>query len=193
MITEAPHFGYADPEADEMMNWVIDTYYNVCQQCSSERAKVYKSGLYSAADHVGQGYTTWATPDGRKTGEPIADAASPVQGRDKKGPTAVCLSELCYDHSKFMDGVCVNLKIHPTAVSNEEGLSKLRMMSQTYFKMGGAEIQYNIVGSDTMREAQADPQKYRDLVVRIAGYSAYFVELGLDNQNDLISRTENML
>ena len=193
IIHKVPHFGNNDPYADEMMKWVIDTYYNVCQQCHSERAKIYKSGLYSAADHVGQGYTTWATPDGRKTGEPIADAASPVQGRDKNGPTSVCLSELCYDHSKFMDGVCLNLRIHPTALSNADGLSKLRMMTQTYFNQGGAEIQYNIVSSKTMREAQEDPQKYRDLVVRIAGYSAYFVELGFDNQEDLISRTENML
>ena len=124
------------------------------EECYSERTKVYKAGLYSAADHVGQGYTTWATPDRRKAGEPIADAASPAQGRDKHGPTAVCLSELCYDRSKFMDGVCVNLRIHPTAVSNEEGLSKLRMMPRTYFNQGGAEIQYSIVGSDTMREAR---------------------------------------
>jgi formate C-acetyltransferase len=92
-----------------------------------------------------------------------------------------------------MDGVCVNLKIHPTALRNEEGIAKLRMMTQAYFKKGGLEIQYNIVDTDTMRAAQADPLKYRDLVVRIAGFSAYFIELGLDNQNDLISRTDNML
>lgn len=193
VLHEVPHFGNADPYADEMMKWVIDTYYGVCRKCHSERAKIYKSGLYSAADHVGQGYTTWATPDGRKAGEPIADAASPAQGRDLNGPTAVCLSEVCYDHSKFMDGVCVNLKIHPTAVRNEEGLGKLRMLTQTYFKQGGLEIQYNIIAGDTMRAAQKDPRTYRDLVVRIAGFSAYFVELGTDNQNDLISRTENML
>lgn len=92
-----------------------------------------------------------------------------------------------------MDGVCLNLKIHPTALNNEEGIAKLRMMTQTYFNRGGLEIQYNIVDTNTMRAAQADPLAYRDLVVRIAGFSAYFVELGLDNQNDLISRTENML
>ena len=193
ILNDAPHFGNADPYADEMMTWVINTYYDVCKQCHSERAKVYKAGLYSAADHVGQGYTTWATPDGRIAGEPIADAASPAQGRDRNGPTAVCLSECCYDHSKFMDGVCVNLKIHPTALRSEEGVAKLRMMTQAYFKKGGAEIQYNIIDSKTMRAAQADPLKYRDLVVRIAGFSAYFVELGHDNQNDLISRTDNML
>lgn len=92
-----------------------------------------------------------------------------------------------------MDGVCLNLKIHPTVLNNEEGIAKLRMMTRTYFNGGGLEIQYNIVDTDTMRAAQADPLAYRDLVVRIAGFSAYFVELGLDNQNDLISRTENML
>jgi pyruvate-formate lyase len=92
-----------------------------------------------------------------------------------------------------MDGICVNLKIHPTALSNEKGIAKLRMMTQAYFKKGGAEIQYNIVDSNTMRAAQADPLAYRDLVVRIAGFSAYFVELGFDNQNDLIGRTDNML
>ena len=193
IINKVPHFGNADSYADEMMTWVIDTYYNTCRQCYSERAKVYKAGLYSAADHVAQGYTTWATPDGRKTGEPIADAASPVQGRDRNGPTAVCLSEVCYDHGKFMDGVCVNLKIHPTAINNEEGMEKLRMMTQTYFNQGGLEIQYNFVDEQTMRAAQANPHDYHDLVVRIAGFSAYFVELGLDNQNDLISRTENRL
>jgi len=92
-----------------------------------------------------------------------------------------------------MDGVCVNIKIHPTALRGEEGIAKLRMMTQAYFNKGGLEIQYNIVDTDTMRAAQVDPATYRDLVVRIAGFSAYFVELGLDNQNDLISRTENML
>jgi len=192
VLNEVPHFGNANPYADRFMTWVCDTYYDICKECYSERAKVYKSGLYSAADHVGQGYTTWATPDGRRTGEPIADAASPAQGRDKEGPTAVCISEVCFDQGKFMDGVCVNLRIHPTAL-NSEGKEKLIQMTQAYFDSGGAEIQYNIVSTDTMRAAQADPKSYRDLVVRIAGYSAYFTELSLNAQNDLISRTENSI
>ncbi|MDR1299140.1 MAG: hypothetical protein LBJ84_02670 [Oscillospiraceae bacterium] len=193
IINEAPHFGNADPYADELMEWVCDTYYDICKQCHSERAKVYKAGLYSAADHIAQGYVTWATPDGRKTGEPIADAASPAQGRDRNGPTAVCVSATCYDHGKFMDGICVNLRIHPSALNGADGKEKLRKMTQAYFDDGGLEIQYNIVSADTMRAAQADPATHRDLVVRIAGYSAYFTELGVDGQNDLISRTENAL
>ena len=151
------------------------------------------AGLYTASDPVYQGYHTWATPDGRKTGEPMADATSPAQGRDRNGPTAVCASARCYDHSKFMDGMALNIRIHPSAVAREDGVAKLRDMTKTYLEEGGMEIQYNIISSDTRRAAQADPQSYRNLVVRIAGYSAYFVELSQDCQNDIIRRTENML
>ncbi|NLD36580.1 MAG: hypothetical protein GX654_06895 [Desulfatiglans sp.] len=193
IINEAPHFGNANPYADMEMKWVTDTYYNVCKDCYSTRSKTYKAGMYSAANHVAQGYHTWATPDGRKAGMPIADAASPVQGRDRLGPTAVLQSALSYDHGKFMDGMALNVRIHPSVLDREDGIAKVRDMTKTYLNSGGMEIQYNIVSSDTMRAAQADPETYRDLVVRIAGFSAYFVELSLDCQNDLISRTENYL
>ena len=156
------------------------------------RSKVYKAGLYGASDHVTQGYTTWATPDGRKTGEPIADASSPAQGRDINGPTAVLSSSVCFDHSKFMDGLAVNLKVHPTALRGSDGNEKLRDMTLTYFDNGGMEVQYNIVSADTLRAAQADPGEHRDLIVRIAGYSAYFVELSADCQNDLIKRHDHV-
>ena len=155
--------------------------------------KIFKGGMYSAASHVAQGYTTWATPDGRFAGEPIADAASPAQGRDVNGPTSVLNSALCFDHGRFMNGLALNLRIHPSALSREDGADKLRALTQTYMAGGGMEVQYNIVSADTMRRAQADPETYRDLVVRIAGYSAYFVELSPDCQNDLIRRTEQHL
>ena len=193
IIHEVPHFGNNDPYADEQMNWVLNTYYGMCRRCYSQRSRIFKAGLYGAADHVHQGYTTWATPDGRFSGTPIADAASPVQGRDTHGPTAVLASSLCYDHSCFMDGVCLNIRIHPSALSNDPGIEKLRETVKTYMKNGGAEVQFNVVSTETMRKAQASPDEYRDLVVRIAGYSAYFVELSADCQNDLISRNENMI
>jgi formate C-acetyltransferase len=173
------------------MRWVCDAYYEICRECYSVRAKHFKAGLYSASDHVFQGYHTWATPDGRKTGEPMADAASPAQGRDRNGPTAVCNSARCYDHSKFMDGLALNIRIHPSALSREDGVTKLRDMTRTYLNQGGMEVQYNVVSSETMRAAQRDPEAYRNLVVRIAGYSAYFVELNRDCQDDIIRRTEN--
>ncbi len=157
------------------------------------QSTIYKAGLYGAADHVAQGAHTWATPDGRRTGEPLADAASPAQGRDRHGPTGVFNSELCFDHSHYLDGIALNLRIHPTALRSEEGAAKLRDVTKAYFDGGGMEVQYNVVSSDDMRAAQKDPAAYRDLVVRIAGFSAYFVELSPRMQNDIINRTENVL
>ena len=191
ILSQVPHYGNGDPYADEQMQWVVDAYYDMCKECYSNRSRIFKGGMYSAASHVAQGYTTWATPDGRKAGVPIADAASPAQGRDCCGPTSVLSSALSFEHGKFMNGLALNIRIHPSALSTEEGVQKLRTMTQTYMDQGGMEVQYNIVSSETMRAAQARPEAYRDLVVRIAGYSAYFNELSLDCQNDLISRTEN--
>lgn len=193
ILAEVPHFGNADPYADMEMKWVVDMYVEQCRSVYSARTPHYKAGLYGAADHVAQGYHTWATPDGRRTGEPIADAASPAQGRDKNGPTAVFQSSLVYDHKRMMDGIALNLRMHPSVLSNQEGMDKLKLLSRTYFEQGGLEVQYNVVDSDTLKKAQADPNSYRDLVVRIAGYSAYFIELSHDMQNDIISRNENML
>jgi formate C-acetyltransferase len=193
ILREVPHFGNNDPYADEQMKWICDLYYDTCRQMYSTRSAVYKAGLYGAADHVAQGAHTWATPDGRRTGEPLADAASPAQGRDLHGPTGVFASECCFDHSNFLDGIALNLRIHPTALRGPEGSAKLRDVTKAYFDQGGLEVQYNVVSADDMRAAQKDPDSYRNLVVRIAGYSAYFVELSERMQNDIISRTENVV
>jgi pyruvate formate-lyase/glycerol dehydratase family glycyl radical enzyme len=193
ILNEVPHYGNADPYADQELKWCVDLYYDICQQLYSSRSKVYKSGLYGAADHIAQGKITFATIDGRKTGEPIADAISPAQGRDKNGPTAVFRSTGCFDHSRFMGGMALNMRIHPSALSRNDGIEKLRDMTKTYFANGGMEVQYNVVDTETLRKAQIEPEKYRNLVVRIAGYSAYFIELGRDLQNDIIARTENSL
>jgi pyruvate formate-lyase/glycerol dehydratase family glycyl radical enzyme len=193
ILNEVPHFGNNDPYADEQMAWICGLYHDTCRQMYSTRSSTYKSGLYGAADHVAQGALTWATPDGRRAGEPLADAASPAQGRDLLGPTGVFGSEVCFDHRHFLDGIAVNLKIHPSALRGGEGAAKLRDVTKAYFDEGGMEVQYNVVSADDMRAAQKDPAAHRNLVVRIAGYSAYFVELSPRMQNDIISRTENVL
>ena len=193
ILNEVPHYGNGDPYADANMKWVTDTYYDICKQCYSKRCSIFKGGMFGAADHIAQGYSTWATPDGRLAGTPIADAASPAQGRDKNGPTAVLNSALAFEQSKFMNNMAINIRIHPSALTGPGGIEKLRQVTQNYMEMGGIEVQYNIVSTDTMRAAQKDPATYRDLVVRIAGYSAYFIELSHDQQNDLITRTENGL
>ncbi|MCF0121185.1 MAG: hypothetical protein HUJ65_06060, partial [Oscillospiraceae bacterium] len=191
ILNEVPHYGNADPYADVELKFCVDLYYEIAQTLHSVRSKVYKCGLYGASDHVAQGKLTWATPDGRKTGEPIADAMSPGQSRDTNGPTAVFCSTCCFDHHNYLGGVALNMRMHPSVLSREDGKEKLRDMTKTYFENGGLEVQYNVVDTETLRKAQVDPDEFRDLVVRIAGYSAYFVELGTDLQNDIISRNEN--
>lgn len=193
ILAEAPHYGNGDERADAMTKWVTDLYCRLCAECSGPRSGQYKPGMYGATDHVNQGKTTWATPDGRRFGEPTADAASPAQGRDKNGPTAVLRSALSFDHGRFVDGMALNLRIHPASVASEEGAGKLRDLTRAYFRAGGLETQFNIVGTETLLAAQREPEKYRDLVVRIAGFSAYFVDLTPACQNDVISRTENVL
>ncbi len=192
VINEVPHYGNADPYADVEQKYVMDLYYNMCRPFHTERCKVYKCGMFGAADHVAQGEITWATPDGRKTGTPIADAMSPVQGRDLNGPTSVFLSSCCFDHTRYLDGMAVNMKIHPTALGSDEGVTKLEDMTKTYFSEGGMEVQYNVVDAKTLRAAQAHPEQYHNLVVRIAGYSAYFVDMTEAMQNDIISRAEHV-
>ena len=191
ILNEVPHYGNADPYADMELKWCADLYAGIGRKLYSKRSKLYKAGLYGASDHVAQGYLTWATPDGRKLNEPIADAMSPAQARDKNGPTAVFTSTNVFDHHQFLGGIALNMRMHPSVVSNDSGITKLRDMTKTYFEDGGMEVQYNIVDTTTLRAAQVDPKTYRDLVVRIAGYSAYFVELGVDLQNDIIARNEN--
>jgi len=193
ILNEVPHYGNADPYVDEELRWCVDLFYDIGDKCHSVRAEKYCSGLYGASDHVAQGWKTFATPDGRRTGEPLADAISPSQSRDTNGPTAVFISSECFDHTKFAGGIALNLRMHPSVLSNDAGILKLRDMTKSYFERGGMEVQYNIVDTETLRAAQVSPKDYRDLVVRIAGYSAYFVELHRDLQNDIISRQENMI
>jgi formate C-acetyltransferase len=193
ILNTVPHYGNADPYVDDELKWCVDLYYTICGECHSVRAKKYGAGLYGASDHIAQGWNTFATPDGRRTGEPLADAMSPAQSRDTGGPTAVFVSSCCFDHHHFSGGIALNLRMHPTVLSREDGIAKLRDMTKAYFENGGMEVQYNVVDTATLRAAQKEPTEYRDLVVRIAGYSAYFVELGRDLQNDIISRNENRI
>ena len=191
VLREVPHYGNNDPYADAEMKYVMDLYYNITRAFSTCRCTTYKCGTFSASDHVVQGEITWATPDGRRTGDPIADACSPAQGRDVCGPTSVFESAVNFDHGHYLDGMALNLKIHPSSIQEDEGVRKLEDMTRTYFDQGGMEIQYNVVDADTLRKAQKNPEDYHNLVVRIAGFSAYFVDMTTEMQNDIISRAEH--
>ena len=190
VIGKVPHYGNGDPEIDQFAKFVGDSYADYVTTLTSRRGH-FAPGMYPVTMNVVYGKFTAATPDGRKSGEALSDGISAVQGYDTSGPTAALNSVTCFDHVKYSNGILLNMKFHPTAVSNEQGQEKLIALLKTYFfDMKGMEMQMNIVSTETLRDAQAHPENYRDLVVRIAGFSAYFVEVYKASQDDLIRRTE---
>ena len=186
---EVPHYGNNNPEADQFVQWVAQVYRDAVNSVRGPRGR-WSAGLYPVTMNIVLGWGTWASPDGRKTGEPLADGISPVQGMDKSGPLACLNSVLHFDQTEFANGTLLNMKFHPTALSGANGLEKLKAVMNTYFDRGGMEMQLNIVDGKTLRDAQEHPENYKDLVVRVAGFSAYFVEVFKDCQDDLIRRTE---
>ncbi len=189
----APHYGNNDPEADKWVGPAAKVFADAINRSTGPRGR-WSAGLYPVTTNVAFGAQTAATPDGRKKGEPLADGVSPVQQMDKNGPTAVLTSTTQFNHRLFPNGTLLNMKFHPSVVSREDSIPKLTSVMKTFFfTFLGMELQLNIVSSDTMRKAQANPDEYRDLVVRIAGFSVYFVEMHRAGQNDLISRTELMM
>jgi formate C-acetyltransferase len=189
ILNEAPHYGNGNEYADRFATWASDVYGDAINAGTGPRGR-YAAGLYPVTAHVLFGMTTAASPDGRKAGEPLADGISPVQQLDKNGPTATLRSVTAIKQNKFSNGTLLNMKFHPTALSNESGQAKLIALIKTYFDLGGMEMQFNIVSGKVLREAQQKPELHRDLVVRIAGFSAYFVELFKASQEDIIRRTE---
>ncbi|NLB29462.1 MAG: hypothetical protein GX823_04470, partial [Clostridiales bacterium] len=186
---EAPRYGNADDYCDRYLTWIGDTFAEFVNTATGPRGP-FSAGLFPVAFNVTYGLVTAATPDGRKLGEPLSDGISPVQQMDKNGPIAVLNSVSRLNQSKYPNGTLLNMKFHPTALNTEGSKLKLRALMQTYFEMGGAELQINVVSSEILRSAQAEPEKHKNLVVRVAGFSAYFTELHVGSQNDLISRTE---
>ncbi len=186
---EAPHFGNGIDECDRYMKWACDHFAELVNAGQGPRGP-YSAAMFPVAFNVVYGKTTAATPDGRKLGEPLSDGISPVQGMDKNGPTAVIKSVSNMDQTNFTDGTLFNMKFHPSAFSNQESRDKVARLMQIYFGQGGIEMQLNVTSSQTLKEAQENPDDYKDLVVRVAGFSAYFVELTKGSQNDIIARTE---
>jgi formate C-acetyltransferase len=189
ILNSVPRYGNGDEYTDGFARWASDVYGNAINSATGPRGG-WSAGLYPVTAHVLFGMMTAASPDGRKMGEPLADGISPVQQMDKNGPTAAVRSVAAIDQKKFANGTLLNMRFHPTALRNETGKTKLKALINTYFGLGGMEMQFNIVSGDTLRKAQEKPEEYRDLVVRIAGFSAYFVELYKASQDDIIKRTE---
>ena len=150
----------------------------------------YRIEMLPTTCHVYFGSVTGATPDGRQAGRPLSEGISPVQGADRRGPTAVIKSAGKMDHLKA-GGTLLNLKFTPNLVATDEGIDKWAHLVRGYFKMDGHHIQFNVVDADTLRRAQAEPDAHRDLIVRVAGYSDYFCDLSQALQEEIIERTEH--
>ena len=189
LVYHTPKYGNDDDYADEQEVQVFDMYYDVLSGHKSPRGADYRVNMLPTTCHVYFGKVTGATPDGRNAWKVLSEGISPVQGADTNGPTAVIRSAAKIDHSKT-GGTLLNQKFTPSLLSTEEGCNNLVHLIRAYFRMDGHHIQFNVVDADTLREAQKHPEDYRDLIVRVAGYSDYFNDLGEDLQNEIICRTE---
>ena len=191
ILHEAPRYGNGNEYCDRFLKWISDNFTDMVHSGVNFREGSYYAGLFPVAFNVMYGLITAATPDGRKNGDPLSDGISPMQGMDRSGPTALLNSIVNnMDQTLCPNGTLLNLKLHPSAFSNEKGMEKVMALMQTYFARGGMELQLNVISGETLRQAQKKPEEYQDLVVRVAGFSAYFVELSKSSQSDVISRTE---
>jgi formate C-acetyltransferase len=189
-MLQAPHFGNDDDYVDGFGHFAALTYCKEIENKPNARGGIFQPGLYPVSANIPFGKTTWASADGRKAGVALADGISPVHGRDVSGPTAALKSVAKVDHTIASNGTLLNQKYHPSALAGLEGNRNLMYAIKVYFDKGGFHNQINVVSADMLRDAQENPEKYKSLVVRVAGYSAYFVRLGPALQNDIIERTE---
>lgn len=189
-LNRSPKFGNDDDYADSIMLRVFETYFNAINGRKNTKGGTYCINLLPTTCHVYFGSVTGATSDGRKAWTPLSEGISPVQGADRHGPTAVLKSAGKMDHVRT-GGTLLNQKFTPQLLASEKGLDNLVHLIRSYFTLGGHHIQFNVVSAGTLREAQAHPEQYRDLIVRVAGYSDYFCDLGKSLQDEIISRTEH--
>lgn len=189
-IQDLPKYGNDIHEVDSFARDVAYTYTKPVEYYKNPRGGQYQAGLYPVSANVPLGAQTGATPDGRLAGTPIADGVSPAAGRDTHGPTAACNSVSKLDHFIASNGTLFNMKFHPSALAGRSGIESFINLIRGYFDQKGSHIQFNVVSRETLLDAQKNPEKYRSLVVRVAGYSALFTTLSRSLQDDIISRTE---
>ena len=190
MIDELPKFGNDNDEIDLFARDVAYTYTRPVEKYKNPRGGTYQAGLYPVSANVPLGAQTGATPDGRYAYTPVADGVSPSAGKDVKGPTASANSVAKLDHFIASNGTLFNMKFHPSALKGREGLENFVSLIRGYFDRKGSHVQFNVVSRETLLDAQAHPENYKSLVVRVAGYSALFTTLSRSLQDDIISRTE---
>lgn len=190
LIDQVPKFGNDNRIVDAFARDVAYTYTRPLLKYRNPRGGRYHAGLYPVSANVPLGAQTGATPDGRLAHTPVADGVSPSAGKDVNGPTAAANSVARLDHGIASNGTLFNQKFHPTALSGEKGLDNFVSLIRSYFDQKGSHVQFNVVDRGTLIDAQKHPEKYKHLVVRVAGYSALFTTLSKSLQDDIIRRTE---
>ncbi len=190
MIDATPKFGNDIKVVDDFARDVAYTYTKPLETYTNPRGGRYQAGLYPVSANVPLGAQTGATPDGRYAYTPVADGVSPSAGKDVNGPTSSCNSVSKLDHFIASNGTLFNMKFHPSALEGTSGLESFVSLIRGYFDQKGSHVQFNVVSRETLRDAQAYPEKYKTLVVRVAGYSALFTTLSKSLQDDIINRTE---
>ena len=193
LLNDASKFGNDNDQVDLIG-------HDVVQYCNKEVMKYRnifggqaQAGIIAVTAGIPFGKIVGALPSGRAAGEPLADNASPYPGNDKKGPTATLRSVAKLDTAKLRNGTLLNMRLNPDTVSNREGLAKMAGLIRGLCDIGCWHVQFNVVDTALLRDAQQHPEKYPDLLVRVAGYSAYFSELHRDVQEEIIQRTEYAL
>ncbi|GHU71084.1 glycyl radical enzyme [Clostridia bacterium] len=191
MVTNrTPRYGNDDERADQLMRRVFESYFNIVSGRPNMRGGTYQINMLPTTCHVYFGEVTQATPNGRHAGKPLSEGISPTQGADVQGPSAMIRSAAKMDHLRT-GGTLLNMKFSPSALSGEAGLDRMSDLVRTYFDLDGHHIQFNVIDRQTLIDAQNHPDEYRDLIVRVAGYSDHFRNLSHELQDEIINRTEH--
>ncbi len=190
ILHRTPRYGNDDDAADDLMVAVFNMFLEAVDGRPNRKGGSYRINMLPTTCHVYFGSVIGATPDGRKAGRPLSEGISPVQGADRSGPTAVINSAAKMDHVKT-GGTLLNQKFTPKLAAGDVGLSNMAALVRAYFRLDGHHIQFNVVSAEQLRQAQEHPEEYRDLIVRVAGYSDYFSHLSRALQDEIIERTEH--
>ena len=191
ILKEAQKYGNGDPAADAMARDVIEWVHAEAVRYKNVRGGAFRVCFYSYGNHVIDGLMLGATPDGRRRGEPISNGVSPSNlAPPAAGPAGPLRAVASFPAEKVSSGVSLNMRFHPGFIATARGLDTFASLVKTYFDMGGMHLQPNVVSTETLRDAQAHPERHRDLIVKVSGYSAYFNDLGRAIQEDIIARAE---
>jgi formate C-acetyltransferase len=190
LVNDTPKYGNDDNYPDEILQEIFEIFYDAVDGRPNTKGGFFRINLLPTTSHVYFGSVTGATPDGRYASQPVSEGISPVQGADVNGPTSVLKSAAKIDHLRT-GGTLLNQKFTPQIFDDEDSIDKITSLIRSYFRMDGHHIQFNVIDAETLHKARKHPENYKDLIVRVAGYSDYFIDLTPELQEEIIKRTEH--